>query len=186
MKSALPAAALLALPILALAACGPEAQIKRQAGSWTQKIEIVKLEGKGVTPAAKAQMQAIFAAMSKMSICLTPTAAAKEDIAKNMEQLGTRGQNCKIDSNDATGKTIGLSATCTQPGGEKVKMTVTGTNATTEQDMTMKSEGFTATGAAEGVMEMRVRSTRTGECKPTDITPPEAPAAGAGAPTVKP
>eukprot|EP01037_Dinobryon_pediforme_P043427 gene43427-54468_t len=50
-------ATLLALPTLALAACSPSGPVKRQAGSWSQKIEILKLEGRGATPETKTQMQ---------------------------------------------------------------------------------------------------------------------------------
>jgi len=166
----------LILPILTIVACSPEQVIKREPGSWTQKVEILQLEGKGATPQVKAQMQAMFDAMAGMSMCLTPDAAAKENLAETMQQIGTRGQNCTVDKHDDTGPTIGLSAACPQPGGGVVKLNVTGTNATGDRDLTMKSEGFTAKGAKEGVMEMRVHAIRSGPCKPGDITPPATPA----------
>ncbi|WP_242186781.1 DUF3617 family protein [Sphingomonas sp. CARO-RG-8B-R24-01] len=168
--------ATLALPILAVAACSPEQVIKREPGSWTQKVQILRLEGKGATPQVKAQMQAMFDAMAGMAICLTPEAAAKEDLAQTMEQIGPRGKNCKIGKRDETGATVGLSAVCPQEGGGTVKLSVTGTNATGDRDMTMKSEGFDAKGVAEGVMEMRVHAVRSGPCKAGDITPPATPA----------
>ena len=121
-------AALLALPLLATG-CGPEAQVKRQAGSWTQKIEIVKLEGNGATPDTKVQMQKMFDAMSGLSICLTPAAAAKEDLGKNMEQMGSRGQNCTFGKRDVTGATIGFDAVCKQANGGTMKLSASGTNA---------------------------------------------------------
>ncbi|RUN75592.1 DUF3617 family protein [Sphingomonas sp. TF3] len=169
--------ALLALP-LAASACSPDAPVKRQAGSWSQKIDIVKFEGKGATPETKTQMQKMFDAMSTMSVCLTPAAAAKEDMGKAMEQMSARGQNCTFAKKDVTGASIAIDATCKQPNGGTVKMTMTGTNSATAQDMTMKTEGFAANGTQEGTMEMHVKSTRNGECKPTDVTPPEAPATG--------
>lgn len=165
-----------ALPIFAVAACSPEQVIKREPGSWTQKVQILRLEGKGATPQVKAQMQAMFDSMAGIAMCLTPEAAAKENLAQTMEQVGTRGKNCKIGKNDETGASIGLSAVCPQDGGGTVKLTVTGTNATGDRDLTMKSEGFDAKGSAEGVMEMRVHSTRSGPCKPGDVTPPPTPA----------
>jgi hypothetical protein len=190
---ALRTSTLLALPLLALplvvAACSPAAPVKRQAGSWSQKIEILKLEGKGATPETKAQMQKMFDSMSGMSVCVTPAAAAKEDLGKAMEQMAARGQNCTFDKKDVSGGTIGISALCKQPTGGTVKMTITGTNAATVQDMTMQTEGYDAGGAKQGTMQMHIRSTRSGECKPSDITPPETPAApGAApvAPAVKP
>lgn len=169
--------ALLALPLVATA-CSPEAPAKRQPGSWSQKIEIVKFEGKGATPETKTQMQKMFDTMSTLSVCLTPAAAAKEDIGKAMEQMSARGQNCTFAKKEVTGATIAIDATCKQPNGGTVKMTMNGSTGAIVQDMTMKSEGFTANGTREGTMEMHVKSTRNGECKPTDVTPPEAPATG--------
>ncbi|MEG3176107.1 DUF3617 domain-containing protein [Sphingomonas sp. RB3P16] len=174
-------ATLIAVPVLgavALAACSPSGPVKRQAGSWSQKIEILKFEGRGATPETKGQMQKMFDSMAGMSVCLTPEAAAKEDIGKAMEQMASRGQNCTFEKKDVSGGTINVAATCKQPNGNTVKMTITGTNSATAQDMTMQTEGFAANGTKEGTMQMRIKSSRSGECKPGDVTPPEAPAAG--------
>ncbi len=172
--------ALLALPLPLLvfaAACSPEAQVKRQPGSWSQKVEIVKLEGKGATAEAKVQMQKMFDAMSGLSVCLTPAAAAKEDLGKNIEQMGSQGKNCTFSKRDTAGATIGFDAVCKQPGGGSMKLTAAGTTSPTEQDITLTMQGTAASDAPEGTMEMHVRSTRGGDCKPGDITPPDAPAA---------
>lgn len=170
-------AALLALPLLALAACSPSGPIKRQPGSWSQKVEILKLEGKGATPETKTQMQKMFDSMAAMSVCLTPAAAAKEDFSKAMEQMASRGQNCTFDKKDVNGAAVNVSATCKQPTGGSVKMTINGSNAPTAQSLTMQTEGYDAAGAKQGLMQMKITSTRSGDCKPGDITPPDAPAA---------
>jgi hypothetical protein len=167
-------AALLALPLFVVA-CGPEAQITRQPGSWSQKVEVLKLEGKGATPATRLQMQKMFDAMAAMSVCVTPAAVEKEDLAKNLEQMGARGQNCTFSNRDATGATIGFDAVCTQAGGGSMKLTARGNNAATEQDITMTMVGSDAAGQTQGTMEMRVRASRSGDCKPSDITPPDLP-----------
>jgi len=174
-------AALLALPLFA-AACGPEQQIKRQPGSWSQKVEILKLEGNGATPETKAQMQKMFDAMAAMSICITPAAATKEDLSKNLEQMGARGQNCSFGKRDTTGSTIGFDAVCKQADGGSMKLNASGTITPTAQDMTMTMDGVDASGKPQGTMQMRIRATRGGDCKPTDITPPDVPAAAPGAP----
>jgi hypothetical protein len=174
-------AALLALPLLAVA-CAPRGPIKRQPGSWSQKIEILKLQGKGTTPDTKAQMQKMFDSMSSISVCLTPAAVAKEDMGKAMEQMASRGQNCVFDKKSVSGGTIAVAATCKAPTGGTVKMTVSGTTTATTQEMTMQTEGFDPKGAEEGVMQMHIKSSRTGACKPSDITPPDAPVAGGPAP----
>ena len=167
--------AILALPLFAVA-CGPEAQIKRQPGSWSQKVEILKLEGKGATPATRLQMQKMFDTMAGMSICVTPAAVAKEDLGKNLEQMGSRGQNCTFSNRDTTGPSIGFDAVCKQAGGGSMKLTAIGSNAATVQDITMTMVGSDAAGKTQGTMEMRVRAIRGGDCKPGDITPPELPA----------
>lgn len=170
--------AILALPLLAplfVAACGPEAQIKRQPGSWSQKIEVLKLEGKGAKPETRLQMQKMFDAMAAMSVCVTQAAVDKEDLAKNLEQMGARGQNCTFSNRDATGATIGFDAVCKQADGGSMKLTAAGSNAPTAQDITMTMVGTDAAGKAQGTMQMRVRATRNGDCKPGDITPPDLP-----------
>ena len=179
--------ALLALPLVVVA-CSPAAPVKRQPGSWSQKIEILKLEGKGATPEVKAQMQKMFDSMSAMSVCLTPAAVAKEDMGKAMEQMASRGKDCTFDKKTVNGGSIAISATCKQPTGGTVKMTVNGTTAATSQQMTMQTEGYDANGAKEGTMQMHISSTRNGDCKPGDVTPPDAPAGapGPGAPAAKP
>lgn len=165
-----------------LAACGTksDAPTKRQPGSWSSKITIVKLEGKDVTPQTKAGLQQMFDAMSSMSICVTPEAAAQEDLGRNLEKASGAGHNCQFDKRDLSGEMVSFSGSCGEAG-HKVRLTATGTSGATAQDMTMKVEPLGASGAAEGIMEMHVVTTRSGACKPTDITPPAAPAAPAGA-----
>ncbi len=168
-------AAVLALPLFVVA-CGPEAQIKRQPGSWSQKIEILKLEGNGTKPETRVQMQKMFDAMGAMSVCVTPAAVAKEDLAKNLEQMGSRGQKCTFSNRDTTGATIGFDAVCEHPGGGSMKLSATGSNAATAQDITMTMVGTDTAGKQQGTMQMRLRATRNGDCKPSDITPPDLPA----------
>jgi hypothetical protein len=156
-----------------LAACGAksDAPVKREPGSWSTKITIAKLEGKGVTPQARTGMQQMFDAMASMSVCVTPEAAAREDIGHNLEGASGAGRNCQFDKRDMSGETISFSGTCSD-GARKVRLSATGTSGATAQDMTMKVEPIGADGAPEGVMEMHVVTTRSGACKPTDITPP--------------
>jgi hypothetical protein len=167
-----------------LAACGArdDKPVKREPGSWSTKITIGKLEGKGVTAQTKAGLQQMFDAMSSMSVCVTPEASAREDIGHNIENASGAGRNCQFDKRDLAGETISFSGTCSD-GTRKVRMTATGTTGATAQDMTMTIEPLGTNGAPEGIMEMHMATTRSGACKPTDITPPPpaAPAAPAGA-----
>ena len=158
------------------AAASSGGPVKREPGSWSTKITIGQFEGKGVTPQAKAGMQQMFDAMSSMTVCLTPEAVAREDIGRNLESA-SGGRNCTFDKRDLNGENISFSGTCGDAA-HKVRLTATGTSGAEKQDMTMKVEPIGANGAPEGIMEMHVVSTRSGACKPSDITPP-APPAGA-------
>jgi hypothetical protein len=153
---------------------------KRQPGSWSQKIEIVKLEGDDVKPGDKEQMQQMFSMLSGMTICLTPEAAAKEDMEKKLSDMGTRGENCTFDKRAMSGNKIDFSATCQGTDGKVMKMAATGTSGATSQDITMSISAKKADGTDEGEMVMHIQSERKGECGPKDITPP-----AAGAETAK-
>lgn len=179
-----------ALGSLTLAGCGEKAATdggangpaeKRQPGSWSQKIEIVKLEGPGVKPEDKAQMQQMMGMLSGMSICVTPEAAAAEDIAQNIKDLGSRGESCTVEKQQVSGKNVEFAATCKNAGGATMKMSAKGTSGATAQDITMTMNATKADGSPEGEMVMRIVGTRTGECKAGDITPP-APAKKAAEP----
>ena len=166
-KSAI--AALAAATILA--GCGPKAPVKRQPGSWSQKVEITRFEGKDADPRIRQGMQQMFDAMSTMRVCLTPDYVAREDINKRMEQLSGQGVACTADKKTSSGSTIAFAATCKQ-NGSTVRISADGTNAGTSQDFTMKVESTDAGGVSEGVMEMHVTSKREGECTPGELSPP--------------
>lgn len=169
------AVALLALPLLAVA-CSPAAPVTRQPGRWSEKVEIVKLEGKGTTPAMKAQMQAMFDATADTSMCLTPAAAAREAQASAIAQMVTQIKSCTFDRKDVRGGTIDIQAVCKQ-GVRSVKITVIGTREATAQDLTVTAAGIAPAGTTERTMVIRLKSTRNGACKPDDVIPPAAPAA---------
>jgi len=172
------AASVAALSLLSACGTKSDAPVKREPGSWSSRITIAKLEGKDVTPQTRAGMQQMFDAMSRMTVCVTPEAAAREDIGRNLEGASGAG-NCTFDKRELNGEAISFSGTCGDAT-HKVRMSATGTSGATAQDMTMKVEPLNASGAPEGIMEMHVVTTRSGACKPTDITPPAAPAAPSG------
>jgi hypothetical protein len=143
--------------------------VKRQPGSWKTKIDIVRFEDPSAPPGAKEQAQALFNMMGAMSICITPEAAAKEDAGKAAENMGGN-KNCTFERKNIYGETIDFVALCTDAGGKKTKVTAKGTSGATAQDMNMVVEP--ADGVTKGVMEMHITSSRSGDCKPGDITPP--------------
>ena len=173
--------AILAGAVLAITACGsatPEPPVKRQPGSWGQKIRIVRFEGKDVDARAKEGMQRMFDMMSGMTMCVTPELAAREDTGKSLEQLGGQGRDCTIEKREISGETVNFAAVCKR-GAKTVRMTGKGTSGATAQDLTMMVESIDAAGKAEGVMEMRVIADRRGDCTAKDVRAP-APAAVPG------
>lgn len=156
-----------------LAGCGgaaSQAPVKRQPGSWGQTIQIVRLEGKGLDASAKGQMQQMFDMFGKATVCVTPEAAAKEDVQKNMEKLGAGGGECTIDKREFAGETVDFAATCRKTG-ETIRMAVSGTSGATKQDLTIKVAP--ADQKVPSGMEMHVVATRRGECTASDIRVPD-------------
>ncbi len=167
---------------LLLAGCGKgDAPVKRQPGSWSQKMEVVEFSGPGVTPEQKTQMQQMMSMVSQMTVCLTPEAVAREDIEKNLTNLGGMAGNCTVSDKTVGGGTVKFTANCKDKGRE-VRMTVDGTNGATAQKfrVSVLSAGANSDG---GKLVMDVSGKREGECKPGELTPPPAPA---GSPAAAP
>jgi hypothetical protein len=183
---------LAASTIIALTGCGEKASessaagsvadssapVQRQPGSWSTKIEIIKLEGPDMKGGEKEELQAMMNMMGSVSICLTPEAVAKEDVSKNLEQLGSQGGECKFDKRDISGNRVSFAATCKTADGGSTKLSAEGKNNATSQDFTISSTGTGPDGKPVGEMVMRITGQRTGECKPGDITPPTPTAKG--------
>ena len=147
--------------------------VRHQPGSWSNKIEIVKLDaGPGVDSAKiRGGMQQIFDAASGTSICITPELAAKDNPAANLERLAAQGKKCDFTRKVATGDRIDYAGTCTDPNGSGIRIAITGTNGATAQDLTVTSAPVDPSGATKGSMTMHLTSRRLGDCKPGDVTP---------------
>ncbi|NJS15217.1 MAG: DUF3617 family protein [Sphingopyxis sp.] len=177
---------LIGVAALSLSACsdnaggmfgGDSAPVKRQAGSWTTKVEVIKLAGPEVKAGEKEQLQAMMDAVGGVSVCLTPEAAAAEDMIKNLERMGSQGGECTFGDRKISGSTINFDATCKSPDGGSAKMSASGTNDTTSQDFTMTTVATKPDGKPAGELVIRFTGQRTGECKPGDFTPPMPPKA---------
>ena len=116
-------------------------------------------------------MQGLLDATAGVSLCLTPEAAAKEDILKNVESSNGAGEHCTFEKHSVAGEHLELAGSCTT-GPAKLRLTASGTSGATAQDIVMRTEQLGPTGTSVGVMELRLKSIRKGECKPGDITPP--------------
>lgn len=146
--------------------------VKRQPGSWTTKMEIVKLEGPDIKGGEKEQMQAMMNMMGNVSICLTPEAVAQEDVAKSLQDMSNQGGDCTFQKKDISGNRVSFAATCKSGDGGTAKISAEGKNDATSQDITITTVGTKPDGKPAGEMVMRISGTRTGECKPGDISPP--------------
>ena len=150
------------------------APVKQQPGSWTNKIQIVKLDaGPGVdNDKIKQGMQSMFDAVAGRGVCITPAMVENSSVEKNIEQLAAQGKKCDFTKKVMAGETVDFAGTCTDANGTKVQLAITGTNRATAQDIMVTSAPIDASGATRGSMELKLEARRTGECKPGDITPP--------------
>ncbi|MEG3123211.1 DUF3617 domain-containing protein [Sphingomonas sp. GB1N7] len=165
---------LIALTGVALLAAGcgksDSGPVKRQPGSWSQKIEIVEFAGPGIKPEQKAQMQQMMNMMAGVSACITPEFAAQEDAEKNLTAMGGAQNNCKVTDKNISGGKVAFTANCSKDG-RAVKLTADGTSSATEQNIKMSVESA-GTNNDGGKLVMNVSAKREGECKPGEFTPP--------------
>lgn len=169
--------AMVAAAALLVTGCGGKgetaktgAPIKHQPGSWSNKIEITDFDGgPGVdNAAAKQQIQAVLAAASGLSVCVTPELAARDNLSDNIERMAAQGKKCDFTRKTIDGENLDFAGTCSDATGTKVDLAITGTNAATKQDLVVK---VTPVGKP-GRMTMHVVGQRNGECKPGDVRPP--------------
>ncbi len=136
---------------------------KRQPGSWSQKVDIVKIEGKDADK-IKGQMQAGIAMMGSLSICVTPELAAKEDPTEGLKKFNSNN-DCKVDSQDYEGKNVSFSGTCKGPDGQQNKVVTKGTLSPTAQDFSVSIDGPTK-------IELKTHASRNGDCTAKDLKVP--------------
>ncbi len=157
---------------LLVTACGKgdSGPVKRQPGSWSQKIEIVEFAAPGVRPEQKAQMQQMMNMMAGVSVCITPALAAQENPERNLTAMGGSQDSCKVVDKKFSGGKIAFTANCSQAG-KNVKLTANGTSGATEQNIKMTVESVGAQNDGSKLV-MNVSAKREGACKPGEFTPP--------------
>ncbi|THD37854.1 MAG: DUF3617 family protein [Sphingomonas sp.] len=168
MRRAVLAVGTAAIVLAGCAKSGPPP--KRQPGSWSQKIELKRLEGPKAD-AMRPRMEQMLAMMSAISLCVTPEMAAKEAPTQDLDKFGG-GRDCSFDRKSVAGGNLDVAGTCKGADGATKKLTATGTLGASDQDIDMTVENYDATGAKQGLMEMRVHSVRNGECTAKDMTAP--------------
>jgi hypothetical protein len=179
---------------LALSACGPSVSLSNASvdevtkaveksgvkqpmkpGNWEMKLEMLDVDGPGLSPDKKAAMKAQGSATSDR--CLN-----EADVARPMSDtlVGAPSTECKFTKYEMTGTKVVSDMTCPGVTGQiRVKSTAT-----------YGADTFTAEAETELPMpqgkahsKMRITGKRTGECKATGRSPaPTAPAPGGAAP----
>ena len=165
---------------LALAGCGSkdngggsalsDGPTQRTAGSWKSSVTLEKFEVPGAPPEMKKMMQDMMSAAGTKELCLTPEAAAKDDIASSLSK--SQGNDaCTFSKKEVSGGRLNVAGTCTDKAGQTVTMNISGTVSATKTDVNMNISGSAPTGGTMN-MVMNVKSERTGDCKPGQAAMP--------------
>lgn len=179
---------------LALSACGPSVSMSNASvddvtkaveksgikqpmkpGNWEIKLEMLDVDGPGLTPDKKA-------AMKSMGNRTTEQCLNQSDVERPMSEIlvGAPSSDCKFAKYEMTGTKVESEMTCPGMTGEiRVKSTAS-----------YGADAFTAEAETELPMpqgkahsKMRITGKRTGDCKATGRNPsPTAPAPGGAAP----
>jgi hypothetical protein len=175
---------LLALPLIMLAACNSEPEVKMEnasidevaaemrkqggewfvkPGKWQQTMTLIDVEAPGMPPDAKSMMQKAMEKVQVHNVCLTEAEAKnpKEDFFTGADQ------NCRYEHfNWGDGK-IDLKLNCKHPNASQT-MELTGDYEPDSYTMTMTSHTESGGPMGKMVMKMKVDAKRTGACDGTE------------------
>jgi len=173
---------LIALPLIALAGCNKEpsvdvrnatpeevAQKVRESGAefnitpgkWQYAMTLVDMSAPGMPPAAVERMKQVMSRSKVVDKCLTPA-----DVKDARATMGETPGNCKFDHYTMNGGSIDGQMIC-QHNGMTQDMTIKGTYAATETDVTVVSK--TSGGSSpmgDMAMTMNMKGKRVGDCEP--------------------
>lgn len=173
---------LLALPLLALAACGNEPEVKMEnvsvgeaasemrrqtggagfvkPGKWEQRVSLLEIEAPGMPEQVRSSMKQAMAGQTQVhEVCLTPEQAQnpKEDFFTGADK------NCRYEHfNWGDGK-IDLKLNCKHPQATQT-MAMVGSYSPEAYTMTMTATNVGGGPAGEMVMKMKVDARRIGAC----------------------
>lgn len=131
-------------------------------GEWQSKVTIEQFDIPGMPPEAVKQMRAAVAQNQQHSFtsCLTP-----EDVEQPKGKFFTGNEQCRYDHFTMGNGKIDAAMRCPSGQGMTQVMTMTGTYSPDSYDMRMTMTGEGVEGPAGKMkMQMRVNSTRVGEC----------------------
>lgn len=144
------------------AASGGEAKAKREAGNWTNEVEIIKFEMPGMPPEMQESMKTMMASAGATNYCLTPEQAEKDDLETLMADGPGNGGDCTWSKKEFNGKNIDVAGTCTQ-GEQTADLAMAGTMEAKQSDVTITTKAKAPNGQ-QMEMVMRVKSKHTGAC----------------------
>lgn len=172
---------LLALPLLAVAACSNEPEVKMEnasvaevarevsrqggeesfvnPGKWQQTATLLEIEAPGMPPEAKQMMGQAMNRAQVHEVCLTPEQAKspKEDFFAGADK------NCRYEHfNWGEGK-IDLKLNCKHPNATQT-MAMVGSYSPEAYTMTMTATNVGGGPAGEMTMKMKVDAKRIGDC----------------------
>ena len=172
---------LLAMPLIAVAACSNEPDVKMEnasvaevakemrkqggetsfvePGKWQQTMSLLEMDAPGMPPEAKQMMQRAMDQVQVHEVCLTPEQARnpKEDFFTGADK------NCRYEHfNWGDGK-IDLKLYCRHPNATQT-MAMVGTYSPEAYTMTMTATNVGGGPAGEMTMKMKVDAKRIGEC----------------------
>ena len=172
---------LLALPLVAVAACNSEPEVKMEnasvgevaqavrrqgggdsfvnPGKWQQTATLLEIEAPGMPPEAKHMMSQAMNKAQVHEVCLTPEQARspKEDFFAGADK------NCRYEHfNWGDGK-IDLKLNCKHPNATQT-MTMVGNYSPEAYTMTMTANNLGGGPAGEMTMKMKVDAKRIGDC----------------------
>lgn len=172
--------ALLALPLLFVAACSSEPDVKmenasvaevaeemREAGNdrfinpgkWEQTVTLESIDAPGMPPEAKSMMQKAMGDAQVHEVCLSPEEAKspKEDFFSGADK------NCRYEHfNWGDGK-IDLKLNCKHPNATQTMLLV-GNYDPNSYTMTMTASNAGGGAMEQMVMKMKVEAKRVGAC----------------------
>jgi hypothetical protein len=176
---------LIALPLMFVAACGSEPDVKmenasvadvakemkKQAderfvnpGKWQQKVTLVSIEAPGMPPEAKSMMQKAMGEAQVHEVCLSPEEARspKEDFFSGADK------NCRYEHfNWGDGK-IDLKLNCKHPNATQT-MVLVGEYQPDSYTMNMTASNEGSGPMEQMVMKMKVDAKRVGACDEGDV-----------------
>ena len=176
---------LLALPLIAVAACSNEPDVKMEnasvaevakemrkqgadssfvePGKWQQTMTLLEMDAPGMPPEAKQMMQRAMAKAQVHEVCLTPEQAKspKEDFFSGADK------NCRYEHfNWGDGK-IDLKLNCKHPNATQT-MAMVGSYSPEAYTMTMTATNLGGGPAGGMTMKMKVDAKRIGDCDGKD------------------